>query len=106
MSGKKVLVNVDCKLLEEFITPKSLVLQNNFDRVSIVRSFSTPVHINKLGSLQRTGSGSKGMVVLRSNNPRSDITHILRDYASSDASTAPESTQPNLDKGGLALDIC
>lgn len=39
-------------------------------KVNIVRSFSTPVFVNKIESFRRNGSERKGYVLLRSVNPR------------------------------------
>lgn len=38
--------------------------------MNIVRSFSTPVFVNKIESFRRNGSERKGYVLLRSVNPR------------------------------------
>jgi hypothetical protein len=46
------------------------MLQPAYQKVNIVRSFSTPVFVDKLESFRKDGSDRKGYVLLRSASPR------------------------------------
>lgn len=75
------------------------MLQPGNGKVNIVRSFSTPVFVDKAESFRKLGSERKGYVLLRSATPRIHTVQPSRENESVDAINHHISTLLDAEKG-------
>ena len=82
-------------ILTSIVTPTILMLQPGYQKVNIVRSFSTPVFVNKLESFRKDGSDRKGFVLLRLASPR--IHRVQPSLENESARAINHHTSPQFD---------
>lgn len=75
------------------------MLQPGNGKVNIVRSFSTPVFVNKIESFRKNGSANKGFVLLRPATPRFHAVQPSGENESVDAINHHVSTILDAEKG-------